>query len=138
MRSDGIIKHEALVTSWLNDPSPELRAEAHRTLLRWNRVEWLPLAIERVCADPAEAVRGSLASDLRSAARQYPEMRDSILRALVRVVESDPVDYVAAVAYRSLRFVLLELDQIEFSPGQFDRRRDVDWALLTPFRARSL
>jgi hypothetical protein len=134
MRSDGVIGHEELVVSWLQEPEHSLRAEAHRTLLHWGRAEWVPLSIERATTDPDDRVRRSLCFDFRDAVYDFPEFRTPLLRTLVHAVEHDAVEAVAETAYRSLRYILLELRDIEQSNPSFDRARDVDWALLAPYR----
>ncbi len=134
MRSDGVIRHEDVVTNWLQSPEHSLRAEAHRTLLHWGREEWVPLSIERARTDPDDRVRRSLCFDFWSAAYDFPKFRAKILRALAHAIEHDPVEAVAETAYRSLRYIVLELRTIEPSNHTFNRTRDVDWTLLAPFR----
>ncbi len=137
MRSDGLIRHEDVVERWLRDPDFNLRAEAHRTLLHWGREQWVPLAIERATTDSDDRVRRSLCFDFRDAAYDFPSFRTPILRALALAVERDPEEAVAETAYRSFRFIVLELRDIERPNRSFNRTTDVDWALLAPYRPPS-
>lgn len=136
MRSDRIMRHEDLLIGLVDHPSPHLRAEALRTLLSWDREEWIPLALERATSDEDEYPRNCLALDLGRVGHALPHHRDAVVRVLVKVVESDPDERVAGWAYGSLRYLLAHEGVVPRCPkNDFDRHRDVDWTLLDPFRS---
>lgn len=136
MRADGLERHETRLVALLSHPSPHLRAEALRALLSWGRVQWVPLALEWVASDRDEHVRSFVAFDLAHAATRFPGHKRTIVEALVRVLEHDASELVAAKADSALRFLLLPGAQFPEIPNDdFDRHKDVDWERLKPFRS---
>jgi HEAT repeat protein len=136
MRADGLECHEALLVALLNHPSPHLRAEALRALLGWGREQWVPLALKWLAGDRDEHVRSFVAFDLAYAATRFPVHERAIVEALVRVLEHDASEFVAAKANSALQFLLVPGAQfLEIPNDDFDRHRDVDWELLKPFRS---
>jgi hypothetical protein len=141
MRCDHLVKHEALVVSLIDHPnsvSSHLRAEAVVTLLHWGRLEYVPLALERLESDPWDEGRWPMASQLAYLANEYPAYRETVLRALVASIENDPDDGVAATAYCAAVFLLVpESARCVRAPRLgFKRKTDIDWTLLEPYRGR--
>jgi hypothetical protein len=135
MRSDRLVKHEPLVASLVEHPNGHLRAEALHTLLQWNREAWVAKAIELAAHDQDDRARGILARELAYSGNNYPKYREDILRCLAGIIENDPNDLVSATAYSSLRYLLLDNDRHpKVAELGFDRRRDVDWSLVEPYR----
>jgi hypothetical protein len=134
LRCDDIVKHEALVVSLIDNPHENLRSQAVMTLLKWGRLEFVPLALERLESEPYPEARWPMASPLALVALEFPTYRETVLRALVASVENDPDDHVAGVAYDS---ALLMLRPESREPWRhFNRKTDIDWTLLEPYRGR--
>jgi hypothetical protein len=132
MRIDGVVRHEALILSWLDSPDVDLRGEALNTLAKWKGDEYYSLALERALHDPDEWGRKYAANALCRIAIELPRYEDEVLRLLVRMVESDEL-FVAFCAHNYAREILGFERQI--ISRIFDREKDVDWQLLAPYRS---
>jgi hypothetical protein len=135
LESDGVVKHENIIVSFLDNPSPELRAAAIKILLRWGRFEYTELAIDWLKHDHDEHVRGTMTSALAYVAHVGQHF-DAIARALVFALENDNDRDVARRAYEAARVIIVPEDWFatKIDVDTFDRRRDVDWNLLAPYR----
>jgi hypothetical protein len=135
MQSDGIVRHEDLIVSFIDHESPDLRAAAIKILLRWGRFGYLQMALDWLKRDPDEHVRGVMTSAVAYVAHVGQHF-DLIARALVEAVERDPDIDVARDAYVAARVIIVPEDWFatKIDVDTFDRRRDVDWNLLAPYR----
>jgi hypothetical protein len=140
MRYDGVRLHEGLVISLAEHLSPLLRARALEVLLAWDVPGWFEAVLERLVRDPSPIVRRRLAFALGATTLGRSERTERVVRALIDRIEHDGDDRVALIAYEAAHLVLVpETGWLTLNPEWFDRRRDVDWLLLAPYRdAREL
>jgi hypothetical protein len=86
MQSDGIVRHEDLIVSFIDHESPDLRAAAIKILLRWGRFGYLQMALDWLKHDPDEHVRGVMTSAVAHVGQHF----DLIARAMraARIVDA--------------------------------------------------
>jgi HEAT repeat protein len=126
---------EPEIAKLLDDPDPGIRGAALRTLLyAWQRAAYFDRAMKMLLSqpDPAYSVRSDAAFSLGGFAQLTGQRRDEAIRALVRALRSDEDWSVQAACYEAL-LELVAPDRSRHLPDEFDRDRDVDWALLAPY-----
>ena len=134
MRSDNLRLHEALVLSFLDDPSEYLRTSALQTAVHWDAPAYLPLLGQRMRNDPSDVLRGHAAITAWWVGKRFPEHKTTMLSWLAQMVDRDEDLEVRGTAYK--QFVDLESDGAErFDIGRedFDPERHVDRARLEPY-----
>lgn len=134
MRSDGLRLHEALVLSFLDDPSEHLRTSALQTAVHWDTLAYLPLLGQRMRNDPSDWLRGHAATTAWWVGKNFPEQKATMLSWLAHMVDVDEDSNVRRTAYE--QFIDLESDGAErFDIGKedFDPERHVDRARLEPY-----
>jgi HEAT repeat protein len=109
-------KLEPTIASLLKDESSAVRGAAINTLLgSWHREKYLDAAIRLLLEDRDE---------------DYRE-RERVLTALLAALKQDPEWPVQRRSYEEI-LRLIAPDRVAPDGGEFDRDRDVDWALLAP------
>lgn len=131
MRADGVQRHETLLVSFLDHPSPHLRGESIAALLAWGRREFLSIAYDEMANEDEPGIRVMMASSLASWAMTHPRDKRESLARLAERMRIDPDEWVVERIYVRVRMVL-ELPRLR-SRDDFDRERDVDWAALAPY-----
>jgi len=126
---------ESAIAALLNHRSAMLRGAALKTLLAgWRRAQYIDDAINilRYDNDLDWCARADAAFSLAAFTLHTGQQRERIVRELVRTLQRDEAWAVQEASYEQLLKILAPSRDIHFS-GQFDRDRDVDWALLGPY-----
>jgi hypothetical protein len=134
MRSDNLRIHEALVLSFLDDPSEYLRSAALQTAVHWDARTYLPLLGQRMLQDPSEVVRGESAISAWWVVKNFPDTKETILPWLACMAASDECPPNRFGAYE--HFIDLVSEGAETFNGLqrgLDPDRDIDRARLQPY-----
>lgn len=120
-----------------DDPSSAVRGGAIKTLLSgWKREKYFELAIQMLHTDTDAdwIARADAAYALSAFAKYTGKGRDRVIRELAKAVRDDDAWPVQQRCYEELLELLAPDHEANFS-GEFNRDRDVDWNLLSPYLA---
>lgn len=130
---------EGAVAALLDDESPFLRGEAAKTLLAgWKREKYVDRVSKFLLEDRSEDWVGRVDSAfaLGQFAIYTGKRKEDVARVLVRALKNDPDVAVQTRSYEQLlRLLAPDRDVPSFDEYEFDRQKDVDWALLAPYVA---
>lgn len=134
--SERLVRH---AEAWLTHEKPLLRMTGAKLLLLWRgSTEHLPVAFEMLHADPSWWVRPGVADLLIGRSIFNPQTGDEIMCHLVQQLEAEQDDDVQLRIYEVLLRALFpqraDRPKVPSDADRWDRQRDVDWALLAPWR----
>ncbi|MBK8252197.1 MAG: HEAT repeat domain-containing protein [Polyangiaceae bacterium] len=138
--ADHLVEYEPLVATLLDHEDSILRGKAASVLLGlWQRTKYDERIVEMLLTDPDWGARHSAASAISTYLR-FPnepddltnERRTKLLKALVRSITEDEEQLTQANSYRCF-IKCVAPDREEPFRTEFDRERDVDWELVTPY-----
>lgn len=139
---DAAYELEPQIASLLDEADPMVRGEAMSVLLGWwRRGEYFERAVDMLHHDPDEWPRGDAAFALTEFVARMPheepaapEVRERVIRELVRRLVEDDSDTVQAKCYEGVLIAIGPEDRWGIQlPDVFDRERDVDWKRLAPY-----
>ncbi len=134
--SDGLFEAEPQIAALLTHPEALLRGKALYVLLGWwKKQEYLETAVRMLASDPDWLARTDAASALTQFARRSadPQVREVIIRELVRALYAEADDTVQPAIYEDLQELLLPHAGRQDASFPFDREHHVDKALIAPY-----
>ena len=126
---------EPTIAALLKEASSPVRGGAINTLLgSWHKAKYVDAAMRLLHEDHDEdwTARADAAFALGKFALRTNQERERIVRSLVRALREDPEWPVQRRCYEEI-LRLVAPDRELADGGEFDRDREVDWELLSPY-----